>query len=516
MPMSVINPVPVDTFSFERASTATYVDGSGVVQTAAVNVRRPNYVGAIQDGYIYEPVAATNILTHSLVDTAVGWAFAPSTNLTRLGTTTAPDGSSTAVTYQSNTTSNTVGGIFLSSPIVPNSAYTVSVWARIVSGTAPSADAIYVNNVTSSKALPFSSAGLTTTWKRISFSFTPTGAGTSMDVRFFGSTGTSGIQIAFWGAQLELGATATSYVPTAGAAVTRAAEYQFGTVNNFVSSTAPENDYVAWNPAVSYSAGTRVIRTQTHRIYENLIAGVNATVPELAPTRWLDIGPTNRWAMFDKVVGTATSGTSPLTVVLTPGQINSIALQGLVAESVQVIVKDTVSGTVVFDQTIDLEFAQITDFYEWFFEPFEVRSDAVLTNIPPYPDCEVTIIVSGATTVKVGLLVVGNSYEIGDTQYGAQIGILNFSVKSTDAFGNTTITPRGYARRMDIKVWMPAIYLNRTYQLLSELKDTPCIWIATDTSGYESMIVYGFYRDFTIDIAYFSTNVCNLQIEGLT
>jgi len=220
--------------------------------------------------------------------------------------------------------------------------------------------------------------------------------------------------------------------------------------------------------------------------------------------------------MFDKVVGTATSGTSPLTVVLTPGQINSIALQGLVAESVQVIVKDTVGGTVVFDQTIDLEFAQITDFYEWFFEPFEVRSDAVLTNIPPYPDCEVTIIVRGATTVKVGLLVVGNSYEIGDTQYGAQIGILNFSVKSTDAFGNTTITPRGYARRMDIKVWMPAIYLNRTYQLLSELKDTPCIWIATDTSGYESMIVYGFYRDFTIDIAYFSTNVCNLQIEGLT
>ena len=62
------------------------------------------------------------------------------------------------------------------------------------------------------------------------------------------------------------------------------------------SSTAPENDYAAWGSGTAYAVGARVILTSTHRRYEALAAstGVN---PASDPTKWLDIGPTNRWAL---------------------------------------------------------------------------------------------------------------------------------------------------------------------------------------------------------------------------
>ena len=97
-----------------------------------------------------------------------------------------------------------------------------------------------------------------------------------------------------------------------------------------VSSTVPETDYAAWNAATSYTVGTKVIRTTTHKVYENLIAGVDATLPENATggatPRWLDLGATNSWAMFDDKVGTATTSASTLTVVLDPGSISGIGL----------------------------------------------------------------------------------------------------------------------------------------------------------------------------------------------
>ena len=72
------------------------------------------------------------------------------------------------------------------------------------------------------------------------------------------------------------------------------------------SSTAPETDYPAWSSVTAYTVGARVILTATHRRYEALAASTNVS-PSTDPTKWLDLGPTNRWAMFDARVGTATS-----------------------------------------------------------------------------------------------------------------------------------------------------------------------------------------------------------------
>ncbi|WP_414903488.1 hypothetical protein ACMT1E_05335 [Sphingomonas flavalba] len=101
------------------------------------------------------------------------------------------------------------------------------------------------------------------------------------------------------------------------------------------SSTIPENDHPAWATGTAYVTGNRVILTSTHRRYEALTAstGVN---PTSDPTKWLDLGPTNRWAMFDDRVGTAATRTGSLEVVLAPGAIDAVALIDTDAESATV------------------------------------------------------------------------------------------------------------------------------------------------------------------------------------
>lgn len=283
-----------------------------------------------------------------------------------------------------------------------------------------------------------------------------------------------------------------------------------------ISSTAPETDYTAWAAATAYSVGNRVIRTSTHRIYQRLVAGTTATAPELDPTNWLDLAPTNRWAMFDSEISTQTAISSPLTAVLKPGLVNGLALFGLVGNSLAITVRDGLAGPVVYSRTIGLDGTIVADWYQYFFEPFVQRADVVLTDLPPYGDAHITIAITGSGTVKCGIVAVGTVYTLGDTQQGASVSIVDYSRKETDAFGVTSFVQRAYSKRMSAKLLLANAQLNKTQRVLADLRASPAAWVGTDAAGYEPLTVYGFYKDFSIDIAYSQLSYCSLEIEGLT
>jgi len=46
------------------------------------------------------------------------------------------------------------------------------------------------------------------------------------------------------------------------------------------------------------------------------------------------------------------------------------------------------------------------------------------------------------------------------------------------------------------------------------LPGTPVLWIGSES--FESLTVYGFYKEFSIDLAYPTVSYCSLTIEGLT
>jgi hypothetical protein len=286
------------------------------------------------------------------------------------------------------------------------------------------------------------------------------------------------------------------------------------------SSTAPEADYTPWSSVTPYVAGNRCLLASTHRIYECQVAHTNAS-PEVNLTgltpKWLDIAPTNRWAMFDNVVGTVTTLASPLTVVLNPGAVSGLALLGLVGRVATATLKNAPGGTPVYTKAVDLDGTVITSFYDWFFGPFVQLTDVVFTDIPlHYVAPELTVSLTATSgNVVCGVCKVGEAITIGGTEYGATAGIVDYSVKQRDAFGNYAVVERSFSKRNTFKVETDLLDFNRIFKALTSVRAIPCIWIGTEEPFYEPLVTYGFFKDFSIDVAYPTMNLCSLEIEGL-
>jgi hypothetical protein len=282
------------------------------------------------------------------------------------------------------------------------------------------------------------------------------------------------------------------------------------------SSTVPENDYAAWGSGTAYTVGARVILTATHRRYEALAAstGVN---PASDPTKWLDIGPTNRWAMFDDRVGTATTRAGSLQVVLAPGATDGVALIDTNAETATVTL--TVSGSPLYSKTQSFNFGgtAIDNWFSWFFEPVGRKSSLLFLDVPVYEAGVLTVTMirdNPVDLVSCGTLLVGRQFTIGDTEHGADIGIIDYSRKETDQFGVTSVVERAFAKRMTARVVMPTSAIDDVARTLASLRASPVLWIGSES--FESLTVYGFYKEFSIDLAYPTVSYCSLTVEGLT
>lgn len=285
----------------------------------------------------------------------------------------------------------------------------------------------------------------------------------------------------------------------------------------FASSTIPEDDYGVWSSGTTYALADNVI--YAHRIYESLQASNLAHTPGAvgSETWWLDAGPTNQWAMFDQEISTPTISTSnSMTIVLQPGLINSVAMLELAGTYAHVTM--AFGADTVYDQTLYFDSTPIEDWYEYFFKDYNTAAEIVFEDLPSYREGVLTIvIVNEGAVAQCGSLIVGSAYELGLVQYGARAGIIDYSRKETNVFGATTIVKRKYSKRMSLELQLDNFDIRRVQALLAQLRSTPCLWIGVpeDTITYGPLVVFGFYRDFQITVAYPTSSMCSLEIEGM-
>jgi hypothetical protein len=251
-------------------------------------------------------------------------------------------------------------------------------------------------------------------------------------------------------------------------------------------------------------------------IYRSIV-GANTGNPLADADAWLQIGPTNRWLMFDTYVTTQTANDESIDIeIQAMGRIDSAAALNLDAASIQIIAEDETDG-IVFDETYSLvSDSGISDLYAWLTEPIERVADFFTNDIPPmYAGLMVTVnLLNTGAEAKCGALVLGLSKELGDTETGATVGITDYSRKEQNDFGDYTIVERAFAKRANFTVWMERGATDQAQILLARYRATPIVYVGEEEFG--STVILGFYRSFDIELAYPTHSICSIEIEGLT
>lgn len=283
----------------------------------------------------------------------------------------------------------------------------------------------------------------------------------------------------------------------------------------------PGTGETVWNAATNYATGAKVISTDTHRMYERLApGGVDSVAPGDAPDKWLNIGPTNRHAMFDLYRNSQTIVTgAALTVGVTPGKrASSLGLLGLHGSSVTVQQHD--GATQTFTRTINLLVRNTTTATQYCFGPFRVRKSLVIYDLPLISTAKVTITVQPyAGEARCGGVVLGSEDYMGEIVDEPVSDRLNFSKVTRDAFANATLVPRRGVPDNSHRLSAPASILNRLRELRDDLDAVPALYSGKDDQNdshfFDTLLILGIYKKFAISMSGPDRVKVDLQLEEI-
>lgn len=564
--MKLIEPVPItDTNSFTRASVARLYTADRRLVTAPINEPRLNFPPEVR---VYAPsgwMAGPSLLLPSrplpgltiipakvpefLAEPAATNRMLASEDLTtwtaneaviEANFSVAPDGTTTSDIFRPTATDTTAHGVSKSAsgPVVAagqpfgasiflraagyglarfrctttDGASGVEMLVDLQTGDIPNAGPLGVGAEMASARIVVLAAG----WYRLELEGAVAGATTfklqvlaGSGLASFEGDGVAGIEV--WGHDLEAGGV-TSYVPSTGSAGTRAADV--GTPM-LVSSVA--EDEVVYSTGTTYPKNATVrgnTPATAHSLYVSLQPG-NSNKPLTDTAWWIAAGATNRWRMFDEVVGSQTIDANSISVVITSAKrLTALALLNIDAAEARVTMTDPSDG-VVYDKTISLiSTFGINNLWQWLFADIEKSTQKVLLDLPPYAGVQVTITLSNpGNSVKCGACVLGRLQRIGATQYGAAVGIVDYSTKERDPFGNAKIKERPFSRRTDLPVRVKNTEVDLVVDQLAKFRARAIVYIGSELFG--STIIYGYFKEASTVIDRTEDSLLNIELESL-
>ena len=207
-------------FTTTRTSSATRVNKEGLIEVVENDRPRIDYTDSADGALLLEP-SRTNLFPYSEDFENSDWTKNAGTTITN-NYAISPDGSLNASRYL-GTGASGLGDKFTLSA----TSYTISFWVKSNTNENQLCRLIGDSSNVSSDLL------ITTEWTRLSYTFTGSGLSSKTN-GIFRDSDDNDIDILIWGAQLEQGSYASSYIPTQGSAVTRSADTASGSGNSEV------------------------------------------------------------------------------------------------------------------------------------------------------------------------------------------------------------------------------------------------------------------------------------------
>lgn len=253
-------------------------------------------------------------------------------------------------------------------------------------------------------------------------------------------------------------------------------------------------------------SGTHTATASIHKSYQGLIASNTGNPPAIDDgSKWLYLGPSNAWALFDLYRKSVSWAASPYSVKVTPKErVGSVFLGGLVADSVTINV--WVGGIIVHTEVRNLSTRKSLNYTDFFFKKFRLKTSVQVIDLPLYSSASIEVVATRASgLVGIGEYVVGNPVYLGKTQYGVSIKTRNFTKFDRNFDG----TPQAPVRRRNVPTVAPDIVFDKeNTSILTDLRDdlngVVAVWSNLDDEDhpyFEPLLILGIATTFDINLA---------------
>ena len=273
--------------------------------------------------------------------------------------------------------------------------------------------------------------------------------------------------------------------------------------------TIPEPDVargeVVWVSGAAYAVGVVRVMLDTHRKYECLNAHTGSAVhPKDDEDHWLDVGATNRWAMFDQGRNFQSLGPVglPLVAAVMPGRrVNALFLGRLQASYATVSLH--VGGLMVWQRVLGLTRRRTRSWSGYFFGEFRQLRSVLLLDMPVYAAATVRVeLDNGSLAAACSSMVVGRSVSIGAVEWGAKNSQIVFGGFDRDDFGNAKARERRRLPGTSQTLEVDKAQVDAVLELREDLGAAPAVWSGMDDKtedGYaEAFLIYGFHARFDL------------------
>ncbi len=286
---------------------------------------------------------------------------------------------------------------------------------------------------------------------------------------------------------------------------------------SILNEPVPENEAPLWDENTEYQEGAKVI--DKHYVYLALTESQDKEPSgncDMEGAPWRTVSITNQYACLDIYRATQTVAMEGQTeVAITVPFVRpatGVGLLNIKATSLRVTLKDG-DGEIAWDSEEKSLLRDSESWWDYYFGKRREETDLVLAGIPPITG-ELTITLTGPRPA-IGSIIVGERVILGQTQYGARSGFIDYSVSGTDAFGNEVWVKRRNARRGTFPVFLDPKDMDHVQARLSELSGNPALWIGDDGTGFQCMIIFGFLKEYEAGLDTWGRATATFDVRGI-